>query len=784
MIRFKSLKFKNAVTYDSMVSVPLDNLGRVFLSGDNKDTGGSNGAGKSTIFEVLNHVLFSNTTKGYSRGKFAGNGYRAQLAVEVDGHDYIITQFRGATNQERKDGYKITKDGTDVTPKGTRHMQDCINYIKDIIGITEAEFRGYIYLAQEGSGHVLISGKGSEKRTYLSDLFTLDRYDLVKEGVEAELSQINAKLAILTDKVAAKEELKAQLVSIPFDDKDFSEYFVSLTSTKEFVDKKHIEWSGKLREADTAKSRAEERSVLESKLTQTFPKWKSIDIASAISKRQSKLRSIANTAEKLEELAELLAAKKGLEVRYIEDLNVNEEQASQALNDLQSKITLISEEIKMIQRRLVLEERLPDVSHISSDLKDRLKSTEAEIVRMKMTLKEAKDNINRYSDLDGAECPTCGQSLDVKAIQATKEKALQTIKSLEPAIARELSVSKELSRLSAKAVEHEKIMAQIGELPKGSLGDRQTRFSDMKSEAGNLKRVLEQAQENARVSRQLADIADKLSEFESLDTEALPGYRDEVSKLEKQIAKLRALNELKKQLDSLPAIEELEEEEYSKIAELAKHYDSARADLSGQISDAKSRKDSYESLSARVRELDVQLADWETTQKRKTLFEAMKAAYGPKGLKVIQLKKVCEAICNTLPKYTSLMFQEPRIEFFVDNDPDSVEIDFYIRRFTKHGVEEYPVGKLSGGERKRLAVAFIFALADLVAPRKKCNLIILDEVGDALDSVGEYAFSSQLLPQLAQQSVIVTSHRPGIQAARFDKEWVITKEDNRSVFQK
>jgi DNA repair exonuclease SbcCD ATPase subunit len=232
----------------------------------------------------------------------------------------------------------------------------------------------------------------------------------------------------------------------------------------------------------------------------------------------------------------------------------------------------------------------------------------------------------------------------------------------------------------------------------------------------------------------------------------------------------------------MPEIEVLDEDEYERSSWLGEHYEDARSELAVQISEARGRKESFKTLSERLDELESYLEVWETVQHRKALFEAMKAAYGPKGLKIHQLKKICNAICRTLPKYTTVMFQEPRIEFFVDNDPDSTEIEFYIRRFLKTGTEEYPVGKLSGGEKKRLAVAFIFALADLVAPRKKCNLIVLDEVGDGLDPVGEYAFASQLLPQLTQESVIITSHRPGIESAQFDTNWSVTKKDNRSTF--
>ena len=143
----------------------------------------------------------------------------------MDGHEYNITQFRGSKDEERKDGYKIVKDGEDVTPKGTRHMQDCINFIKETIGITEAEFRGYVYLAQEGPGHVLISGKGSDKRNYLSDLFTLDRYDSVRAGVDEELAVINANIGSLSEKAAVRDELKEQIETITFSEEDFKELF-------------------------------------------------------------------------------------------------------------------------------------------------------------------------------------------------------------------------------------------------------------------------------------------------------------------------------------------------------------------------------------------------------------------------------------------------------------------------------------------------------------------------------------------------------------------------------
>ncbi len=783
MIRFKSLKFNGVIPFSGTTTVPLENMGRVFLAGDNQDTGGSNGAGKSTVFEVLQHILFSTTSKGYARGKFVGQGYKGELLLEVDGHDYSITQFRGAKGEERKDGYTILKDGEDVTPKGTRHMQDCINFIKEIIGITEAEFRGYVYLAQEGPGHVLISGKGSDKRNYLSDLFTLDRYDSVREGVDEELVLINANIGALSEKAAVRDELQEQLDAITMNEEDFKNFFDSLKVTKTFLNEKHEIWSAKLKEADAAKSKIEERRDTESKLEQIFPKWQDLDIDDAIAQRQVKVRNLTNRVEKLEQLAEITDEKSELDELYVADLDTSLEAAVSALNDVQAKVTVIEEEVKLIKRRLVLEEKLPDVTGVSDDLEERLKKTNEALIQMRLELKAAEETLTDIAELVGAECPTCGQSLDVEAIKKSRDRAEKAVKSLTPAIQTEKRVSEELVKLAEKMEEHSKVTAQIGELPTGSLEDRSDAISEFGSEVSRLKELVEQVRENGRIARRLGELSEALAGFSSaLDPDKLEEYREKARKLDKQVTKLQTLRILKTQLDSMPEIEVLDEDEYTRNSELAEHYEDARTELSVQISEAKGRKQSYKDLSERLHELETALVVWEEVQHRKSLFEAMKAAYGPKGLKIHQLKKICNAICKTLPKYTTVMFQEPRIEFFVDNDPDSTEIEFYIRRFLKTGTEEYPVGKLSGGEKKRLAVALIFALADLVAPRKKCNLIVLDEVGDGLDPVGEYAFASQLLPQLTQESVVITSHRPGIESAQFDSNWSVTKKDNRSTF--
>jgi DNA repair exonuclease SbcCD ATPase subunit len=783
MIRFKSLRYKKAVTFEEQTLIPLAKQGRVFLRGENQDTGGSNGAGKSTIFEVMQHILFSSTSKGFARNQFAGDGYFAELILEADSHEYKILQFRGAKKQERSNGYKIYKDKVDVTPKGTRHMADCIAYIKEIIGITEEEFRGYVYLAQEGTGHVLISGKGAEKRNYLSDLFSLDRYDVVKEGVDDELEAVKAQISALSEKAAVRDEVESQLAGLPMSSADFEAMSDSIDHTSQFVESKEIVWSAKLKEADSDMSRHAERKGVRQKLDLQFPKWDELDVDEVSETRQAKLRKLNDRISKLEDLESLHSEKAELEASYDPEMTMTEQQAADSLGLSQARLAKMQNELDGVRRRIVLEEKLPEVGQIGDDVPDRLKDAQGSLGVIKHQLGEAKENIDKLGQLTEAECPTCGQSLDTHAIAEQLAKAEDMADTMKSALKTTTTEVEALRGLVETLDEYNKLAAQIGELPTFELDAHRQSIDETEQGIPLMQKCLEQARENVRISKRLAGLIEELVEFpDSLDVSKLEDYREKASKLERSLGKLETIKALKEQFSGMEDIDILPEDEYNHIFEMAVFYRAALTELAVQKEQASSNRKTAETLQNRLSELEVQLEVWESVQLRRGLFEAMKAAYGPKGLKIAQLKKVCNAICRTLPKYTTIMFQEPRVEFFVDNDPDSTDIEFFVRRFTPEGTSEYPVGKLSGGEKKRLAVAMIFSLAELVSPRKRCNLVILDEVGDGLDPIGEEAFASQLLPKLTQDTIICTSHRSGIAAAQFDNHWTVTKKDNVSTF--
>jgi len=164
-------------------------------------------------------------------------------------------------------------------------------------------------------------------------------------------------------------------------------------------------------------------------------------------------------------------------------------------------------------------------------------------------------------------------------------------------------------------------------------------------------------------------------------------------------------------------------------------------------------------------------------------------AYGPRGLRVIQLERIMDVVISRLPYYTSLLFSEPGLKFSHVCDATNIHIYAHrIRTNPKGVVEEFQhdIASFSGGEAKKLSVVFILTLADCVSAAKKTNILFLDEVDSPLDDEGEFLFINELLPRLADdfESVFVISHREAKQAAIFDQWWDFSKKNHSTVITK
>jgi DNA repair exonuclease SbcCD ATPase subunit len=95
---------------------------------------------------------------------------------------------------------------------------------------------------------------------------------------------------------------------------------------------------------------------------------------------------------------------------------------------------------------------------------------------------------------------------------------------------------------------------------------------------------------------------------------------------------------------------------------------------------------------------------------------------------------------------------------------------------------ERSVVQLSGGERRRAALALALGFSELAALRGalRCNLLVLDEALQQLDAEGCARFAS-LLRTLPHASVLVVGQQGSFIASHFDVVDTVVKRGGASV---
>jgi len=82
--------------------------------GENKDTGGSNGAGKSTPFNVLVENLRSSTPLGLKKDELVkrGGNFHSHVVFEKDKNEFVVDRYR--QHDEHGDAVHIHKNGEPI----------------------------------------------------------------------------------------------------------------------------------------------------------------------------------------------------------------------------------------------------------------------------------------------------------------------------------------------------------------------------------------------------------------------------------------------------------------------------------------------------------------------------------------------------------------------------------------------------------------------------------------------------------------------------------------------
>jgi DNA repair exonuclease SbcCD ATPase subunit len=196
-VKFNNVKIQNFL---SVGKEPLEitfQKGITLITGENKDKGGKNGIGKSSILESIYWGLFGNTIRDIKKDKIVHNLSKKDCKVTLDisientsgVKNYLITRSIEPTK------IYITCDGDDVTHST---MPENDTFIKEIIGATEEVFQNAVIMSANNT-LPFMAQKKTDKRKFIEGILNLNIFSDMLLKARGDYNDIKKKNDLLSN---------------------------------------------------------------------------------------------------------------------------------------------------------------------------------------------------------------------------------------------------------------------------------------------------------------------------------------------------------------------------------------------------------------------------------------------------------------------------------------------------------------------------------------------------------------------------------------------------------
>ena len=195
-ITFNSVKIQNFLSIGENPIELSFNQGITLITGDNKDKGGKNGVGKSSILESIYWCLFGNTIRELKTEKIVHNlsdkgGYVAlniNIQTTNTNKNYIITR------NIKPSKISIVCDGEDITHSTIPKNDDII---KELIGGNEELFQNAIIMSANNSVPFMAQKK-IDKRKFIEGILNLNIFSEMLLKTRSDYNDLKKENDILS----------------------------------------------------------------------------------------------------------------------------------------------------------------------------------------------------------------------------------------------------------------------------------------------------------------------------------------------------------------------------------------------------------------------------------------------------------------------------------------------------------------------------------------------------------------------------------------------------------
>ena len=431
----------------------LDPVDVDFESFDLACISGQNGAGKSSLLDAITWVLFGEARR---RDDSIINN-NAEAAEVVFTFDYENSRYKVQRSKPR--GKTTLLEFSQQDAQGNWHpLTEATLRATDerIVKTLRLDYETFINASffLQGKADQFAQQRPSDRKRILSNTLGLEVWETYKEEAlrrrhlaEADLAIKEDHLRGIDEELAEEPERKVRLSEAEKEyagqksladtlkaalDKQRQEHERYERDRQQFI-KQQTEFTRQqqeiARQNQTLLERQQERGQLQTQLTggdgikQALAQWK-LDQAEL-----EKLDDLANhfqtfDAQRQVPLQEIAAAKAGLVTKIqqlskveseIKDLQLSQIEKKTALDQLQKIVSQLTEKVSA---RATLETDL-------RTLADERASARAENQTLMAEMKDLKERIDRLSEVEGADCPLCGQPLSepdrVRLLQELQE---------------------------------------------------------------------------------------------------------------------------------------------------------------------------------------------------------------------------------------------------------------------------------------------------------------------------------------------------------------------------
>ena len=177
------------------ISLKFNDSGIVFIEGKNKDIGGSNGSGKSSIFEAIVWGLYGKTIRKSTEEALVNNKHKKEclVRIELDNGRVVIERTR------RPNFLRFIVDGEDRTQESITSTQV---EVEKFFNLNYKTFVASTVWGQQNDFD-FISASLEDKRTILKNFLNLDEVfkmrDRIKDYKSTQSSILRSKDALISE---------------------------------------------------------------------------------------------------------------------------------------------------------------------------------------------------------------------------------------------------------------------------------------------------------------------------------------------------------------------------------------------------------------------------------------------------------------------------------------------------------------------------------------------------------------------------------------------------------